>query len=83
MHLTYVAGQLGNPATPQLRNLATPQRCNTTPSHIFYFLCRCGSSVRLLNVDHTEQAFKELFAREYNNLCQYAYSYLKERWLAS
>lgn len=33
-------------------------------------------------MDHTEQAFKELFAREYNNLCQYAYSYLKEEHMA-
>ncbi len=33
-------------------------------------------------MDHTEQAFKELFSREYGNLCQYAYSYLKEEHMA-
>lgn len=33
-------------------------------------------------MDHTEKAFKELFSREYNNLCQYAYSYLKEEHMA-
>lgn len=33
-------------------------------------------------MDHIEKAFKELFNREYNNLCQYAYSYLKEEHMA-
>jgi RNA polymerase sigma-70 factor (family 1) len=60
-----------------------PARISDIELHTFLFFFAAAASQSVVsNVDQTEQAFKELFSREYNNLCQYAYSYLKEEHMA-